>query len=159
MSNAFRIGFGCAVAVIAVLLFYGFATTRGNHLAPTGHIGRMRIQSIDENTSFIVLDFNAKNDSDRDFVVRSITVSVDRPDGPAEGSQVAARDLESAFHAYPALGEQFNPVLKERDAMPAHQEVDRMVGSRFDLPAEKLQNHKVTLRVEDVTGAELLLSK
>jgi hypothetical protein len=159
MSKAFGIAFGCAVAIIAVLLWVGFDKTKGNHLAPEGRIGKVRVQGIDENNSFVVVDFNAKNDSDRDFVVRSVTISIDGPDGPLDGQKVAAGDLTGAFKSYPGLGQQFNEAIKDRDAIAAHQEVDRMVAARFYLPAEKVEGHKVTLRAEDVTGAEFVFTK
>ena len=38
-------------------------------------------------------------------------------------------------------------------------EVDRMVAARFDLPAEKVENRKLTLHVEDATGAEFVFTK
>ena len=34
-----------------------------------------------------------------------------------------------------------------------------MVAARFDLPAEKVENRKLTLHVEDITGAEFVLTK
>ena len=160
MSKAFRIAFGGAVAVIAVLLWYGFATTKGNHLAPTGKIGKVRVQKVTDDVCFVVIDFNVKNDSDRDMIVHSVTVTIDRPEGSMDGLAVSARDLEDAFRSYPTLGEKYNPVLKDRDTVPAHQELDRMVAARFDVPVEKVEERrKLTLRVEDVTGAELLLTK
>lgn len=159
MSKAFGIAFGCAVAVIGVLVWVGFSSTRGNHLAPTGHIGKVRVQRVEDGVSFVVVDFNVKNDSDRNFVVRDISIGIDRPEGAVEGEPVAAPDLEGAFHAYPELGPRFNPVMRLRDVLPAHREVDLMVGGRFDLPADKVENHKLTLRVQDVTGAEFVLTK
>ena len=160
MSNAFKIGFGAVLAVFAVLIWIGFATTKGNHLAPTGNIGKVRVQGIADDQSFMVIDFNAKNDSDRDMTVHSIEVTVETPDGEATGGPVAARDLEGAFRSYPTLGDMYNPALKDRDVIPAHSSVDRMVAARFDLPAAQIENRKkVTLSVQDVTGATLTLTK
>jgi hypothetical protein len=160
MSKAFGIAFGCAVAVIAVLVWIGFSSTKGNHLAPVGTIGKVRVQKVTDDICFVVIDFNVKNDSDRDMVVHNVSMSVDRPEGTIDGSQVAASDLDGAFKSYPELGQKFNEVMKERDSVPAHGEVDRMVAARFDLPAEKVEERrKVTLRVEDVTGPVLLLTK
>ena len=156
MSKAFIIAFAGAVVIIAFLIWTGFSSTKGNHLAPTGRIGKVRIQKVDDNVSFAVIDFNAENDSDRNMIVRAITVTID----DAEGTAVAARDIDAAFHAYPELGEQFNPVLRARDTIPAHQSVDRMVGFRFDLPFAKVQNRtRLTMKIEDVTGPVLELSK
>ncbi len=153
------IGFGCAAVVIVAALWFGYTSTKGNHLAPEGRIGKVRVQRVDDNVSFAVLDFNVKNDSDRDFLVRRVTVSVARPDGNEDGQKVAARDLEDALKSYAELGGQFNPVLKDRDIIPAHGELDRMVGARFDVAAERLQDKKWTLHVEDATGAEFTFTK
>ena len=160
MSKGFGIGFGVMAALIVGFLWYGFATTKGNHLAPVGKIGKIRVQKVDDDVCFVVIDFNVKNDSDRDMIVHSVAVTIDRPEGFMDGLGVSAKDLEGAFRSYPELGQQFNPVLKERDSVPAHQELDRMVGARFDLPVDKvLERQKLTLRVTDVTGTELLLTK
>ena len=161
MSRIFQITFAAVVVVIAIVIWIGFAATKGNHLAPTGVIGKIRVQKVDDDVSFMLVDFNATNDSDRDMIVRTIAATVDTADGAeASGSPVAAADIKSAFHAYPMLGEQYNPVLKERDIIPAHKTIDRMVGLRFDLPAEKLESRrKLIVRVDDVTGAELQLTK
>jgi hypothetical protein len=51
-------------------------------------------------------------------------------------------------------------VLKERDVIAAHHSLDRMVGLRIDAPFDKVDHRKrVTLRVEDVTGPVLELTK
>jgi hypothetical protein len=160
MSKPFGIAFGAALAVIAVALWFGFATTKGNHLAPVGTIGKIRVQKVTDDVCFVVIDFNVKNDSDRDMVVHNVSVSIDRPEGSIDGLGVSASALEDAFRSYPELGEKFNSVMKERDTVPAHQELDRMVAARFDIPIEKvLERRKLTLRVEDVTGPVLLLTK
>ena len=156
MSKAFGLAFAGAALIIAFLVYTSFSATKGNHLAPTGKIGKVRIQKVDENVSFVVIDFTAENDSDRNMIVRTIAVNVD----DNEGSAAASRDVESAFQAYPELGEKFNPILRERDTIAAHQSVDRMVAFRFDLPFAKLENlNKLTLRIEDVTGPVLELTR
>jgi hypothetical protein len=160
VSKAFGIAFGAAVVVIIILVWTGFATTKGNHLAPTGAIGKVRVQQVTDDVTFIVIDFNMKNESDRDMIVHSISGTVQTADGNVDGSAVAASDLVSAFRLYPLLGEQYNPVLKERDVLPAHQMLDRMVGIRFDLPLEKVESRrKVVLKIQDVTGPTIELTK
>lgn len=152
----FGVAFSLALLVIGVLVYTGFSSTKGNHLAPTGKIGKVRVHDVDANTSFAVIDFTAANDSDRDMIIRTISVNIDG----VEGSAVASAALASAFKAYPELGEQFNPVLRERDTIAGHQSLDRMVGFRFDLPVSKLQNRtRLSLRIEDVTGPVLEMLK
>jgi hypothetical protein len=161
MSKAFGITFAAAVVVIAGLIWFGFANTEGNHLAPTGSIGKVRTVKATDDVTFMVIDFKVKNDSDRDMIVHSVETAIDTADGnTVMGSGVAGADIKNAFKNYPLLGDQYNPVLKERDTIPAHQAVDRMVGVRFDVPADKVKSRKrLVLRVEDVTGPVVELTK
>src|SRR5579859_3241696 len=105
MSKGFGIGFGVMAALIAGFLWYGFATTKGNHLAPVGKIGKIRVQKVDDDVCFVVIDFNVKNDSDRDMIVHNVTVTIDRPEGSMDGLSVSAKDLEGALRSYPELGQ------------------------------------------------------
>jgi hypothetical protein len=160
VSKPFAITFAVAIALIGGLIWLGFANTKGNHLAPTGSIGKVRTIAAGDDVTFMVIDFKVKNDSDRDMIVHSIEASVDTAAGPIMGSGVADSDIKSAFQSYPLLGDQYNPVLKERDKVPAHQEVDRMVGIRFDVPAQKIEARKrVVLVLDDVTGTAVELTK
>ncbi len=159
MSKPFLAAFGAAVVVIGALIWLGFSNTAGNHLEPTGRIGKVRTVKASDDLTYMVIDFNVKNDSDRDMVVRSIDVTTDSGDG-LTGSLVSASDADAAFRAYPLLGERFNDALKVNDKVPAHQTVDRMVGVRFDAPFDKVEARKsVTLRIEDVTGPVVQMIK
>ena len=161
MSKAFLAAFGAAIVVIAVLIWFGFSTTAGNHLAPTGAIGKVRTVKASDDLTYMVIDFNVKNDSDRDMIVRSMEATIDGGDGnTVTGTPVAASDVENAFQSYPLLGERYNEVLKVRDTVPAHQLVDRMVGLRFDAPYAQVEGRKkVTLRIEDATGPVVEMTK
>lgn len=154
MSKAFGIGFAAMVVILAIVIWTGFEKTSGNHLAPVGSIGKVRIVPVTDDVTLMVIDFNIKNDSDRDMIVRTIQADVDKSDGTSlTGSTVAAGDTVDAFHSYPVLGEQYNPPIKERDTIPAHQAVDRMVGIRFDAPSAQVESRRhVNLHLADVTG-------
>jgi hypothetical protein len=161
MSKAFGITFAVVAVAIAALVWIGFANTKGNHLAPTGSIGKVRTIQASDDVTFMVIDFTVRNDSDRDMIVHSVESLIDEPGGGTiPGGVVANADIKSAFQNYPLLGDQYNPVLKERDTIPAHQKLDRMVGIRFDVPLKKVESRKqVVLRVEDITGPVLELKK
>jgi hypothetical protein len=161
MSKAFLAAFGAAVVVIGILIWTGFSTTAGNHLAPMGKIGKVRTVKASDDLTYMVIDFSLKNDSDRDMVVRTVEATIDGGDGSAvTGSPVAAADVDNAFQAYPLLGERYNEVLKVNDKAPAHQTVDRMVGLRLDAPYAQVEaRKKVTLRIEDVTGPVVEMTK
>jgi hypothetical protein len=161
LNKPFAITFAAAIVVIGALIWLGFAKTEGNHLVPTGSIGKVRTVKATDDVTFMVIDFRVKNDSDRDMIVHSVETAIDTAAGDTVmGGGVASTDIKNAFLNYPLLGDQYNPILKERDTIPAHQAVDRMVGVRFDLPGEKVESRKrVILRVEDITGPVLELTK
>jgi hypothetical protein len=160
MSKAFLAAFGAAVVVIGILIWTGFSTTAGNHLAPTGAIGKVRTVKASDDLTYMVIDFNVTNNSDRDMVVRAVEATIDGDGNPVTGAAVAASDVANAFQAYPLLGERYNEVLKVRDTVPAHQTIDRMVGLRFDAPYAQVEGRKkVTLRIEDVTGPVVEMTK
>ena len=154
MSKAFGIAFGVTLVIIAFLVWRGFVETKGNHLEPTGKIGKVRALKVDDNEVIMVLDFNLLNDSDQTMVVRTLTASLDAADGSSvDGNMVAVADLANVFRNYPQLGEQYNPPMKARDTLKAHDALDRMVGFRFDVPEDVVLKRKdVVLHIEDITG-------
>jgi hypothetical protein len=161
LNKPFAITFAAAIVVIGALIWLGFAKTEGNHLAPTGSIGKVRTVKATDDVTFMVIDFRVKNDSDRDMIVHSVETEIDTADGGTMmGGAVAESDIKKAFVSYPLLGDQYNPVLKDRDKIPAHQDLDRMVGVRFDTTYDKVESRKrVVLRLEDVTGPVAELTK
>ena len=161
MSKPFLITFGAAVVVIAALIWLGFAKTEGNHLVPTGSIGKVRTAKVSDEGTFMVIDFRVKNDSDVDMVVHSIETTVEFPDDSiAPGSAARSADIPKVFKNFALLGEQYNPVLRDRDIIPAHQQVDRMIGVSIDLAFDRVEKRKdVKVRIEDVTGPALEMTK
>jgi hypothetical protein len=154
MSKPFGIAFAVTVVIIALLVWFGFVRTKGNHLDPVGKIGKVRAQKVDDNEVVVVLDFKLRNDSDIAMVVRSVEADIDAADGSVvNGKMVAVADLANVFRNYPDLGEQYNPPLKARDELKAHDSIDRMVGFRFDIPEEAVLKRKdIVLHIEDITG-------
>ena len=154
MSKSFTIGFGITMLLIAGFIWRGFVETKGNHLEPVGKIGKVRAEKVDDNEMIAIVDFNLRNDSDVEMVVRTMEAEMTAADGSAiDGSMISAPDLPNFFMNYPGIGEPFNPALKVRDAVPGHQATDRMVGIRFDVPESVWTNRKaVVLRIEDKTG-------
>ena len=96
MSKPFAIAFGVAAIVIVALVWAGFDKTAGNHLAPAGSIGKVRTVRTSDDMTLMVIDFNVKNDSDRDMVVRSMEPARlrQRTATRSMGRSVAAADLE-----------------------------------------------------------------
>ena len=168
MTKPFLAAFGVALAVIGLLVWQGFISTAGNHLVPAGKIGKIRSQKVDDKEVIVIVDFSLKNDADIAMVVRTIEATLETADGSkVNGSMIAVADLANFFRNYSGLndqgkagtiGEQYNPPLRPRDSVAGHQTVDRMVGIRFDVAEETVENRKgIMLRIEDITGPVLEL--
>jgi hypothetical protein len=159
MSKPFAVAFGVALAVIALLIWQGFISTKGNHLEPAGKIGKVRAQKVDDNEMIVIIDFNMKNDADIAMVVRNVESSIDLADGSSvNGNIIAGKDLANFFRNYPDVGDQYNPPLKARESVAGHQAIDRMIGIRFDVPEDAMQKRKnIVLKIEDITGPVLEL--
>jgi hypothetical protein len=62
-------------------------------------------------------------------------------------------DAERLISGIPLLGQKYNDSLKERDKVPAHDTVDRMVAARFEVPESKLTGRKrFIVRIQEVDG-------
>jgi hypothetical protein len=160
MSKPFAIGFGIAVVIIGLAVAYLFYAQRGQHLVPTGRILQVRTAALDSNSSALVLDFEVTNPSDRDMVVRTISVTVHNADGSApDNSMIAATDLPAMFRYHTELGSIDHTPMRERDRIPPHQTVAGSTAVRFDEPEDTLKSRKsVQLAIEDVTGPILELT-
>src|SRR5437764_14157064 len=112
MSKPFMVAFGIAIAVIAILVWRGFVNTKGNHLEPTGKIGKVRAQKVDDNEMIAIVDFKVTNDADIAMVVRGVEANIDTAEGASvKGSMIAAPDLANFLRNYPDVGASFNPPL------------------------------------------------
>ena len=154
MSKGFGIGFGIAALAIIVFIWAGFVNTKGNHLAPTGFISNVRVQSLQPEETLMVIDFGLINDADVQMVVSKIDPWITTRSGQdIHGSLFAGADMEKTFAYYPALGPMLHPPLPPRCTIDGHKTVNLMVGVEFDVPAQVVENRRsATLRIEDVTG-------
>jgi len=154
MKNNFGVAFGIGLAVIAAAVFGIFFMQRGAHMELPGKVLKVRTAPLDDNSSVVVLDFRVTNPSDVLFVVRTVTVELEDPDGASHLGQVAAEtDAKRLFEAVPLLGQKFNDTLLMRDKIAAHTSQDRMVAARFEAPVAKLDARKrFLIRIEEVDG-------
>lgn len=154
MKNNFAAAFGIGLAVIAAAVLGIFFMQRGAHMELPGKVLKVRTAALDDNSSVAVLDFRVTNPSDVLFVVRTVTVELEDPDGASHLGQVAAEtDAKRLFEAVPLLGQKFNDTLLMRDKIAAHTSQDRMVAARFEAPVAKLDaRKKFLIRIEEVDG-------
>jgi hypothetical protein len=154
VTKAFGIGFGVAALVIIAVIWGGFIKTKGNHLAPTGWISNVRVQSLTPDETLMVIDFGLINDADVQMTAAKIDPWITTRSGQdIHGTLFATADMAKTFAYYPALGPMLHPPLPLRGTIDGHKTVNLMIGVEFDVPASVVEQRKgVTLHVEDPTG-------
>jgi hypothetical protein len=148
------VAFVAGLAVVGALAAGFLWWTRGAHMELRGEVKKVRTHAIEDGSSLAVIDFRSYNPADYPFVVRSVDLFLEEPDGKSiRGSVIAETDARRVFEALPHLGQKYNDTLKIRDKIGPHQEEDRMVSARFELPESALQARKgFRIRVEEVDG-------
>jgi hypothetical protein len=154
MNKNFLAAFGIGIGLIAVIVVGVLFMQRGARVGLAGNILKVRTEALDENSSVAVVDFRIANPGDVRFVVRTVTLVLDDPDGNRyDGRTIAEMDAKRLFEAIPLLGQKFNETLVMNDTVPARGAVDKMVAARFDAPVSRLEKRKrFILRIEDVDG-------
>jgi hypothetical protein len=154
MSKTLMITFAIGIAVIAVAVGGIFYMQRGAHLTLPGKVLKVRTAPLDDNSSAAVVDFRVTNPSDYNFMTKSVTLVLEEPNGnQIEGQTASEMDAERLISGIPLLGQKYNDSLKERDKVPAHDTVDRMVAARFEVPESKLTGRKrFIVRIQEVDG-------
>jgi len=159
MSKPFLAAFSLALLAVAGVVYWVFASTRGNHLEPSGKILNVRTAALDESHSAVLLDFTVVNPSDVEMIVRSIDISLEQANGSKPQSfAIAVTDMPQLLRYHKELGSLDNEAMRERDRIEPHQTVTRSTAARFDIPEGDLKARRnVQLTIEDVTGPKLLL--
>src|SRR5277367_5635248 len=154
MSKQLMIGMGAGLAVIAVSLFLVFSTTKGAHLELKGTILKVRSGELDDKSSAALLDVRLENPSDILFVVREVTVKLEKSDGSMEdGILVPRMNIKQVLEYNKFLGQQYNDTLTIQDKVPAHKSIDRMIAVTFNVPGKELDAAKaIHLKIEDLNG-------
>lgn len=154
MRNRFAATFAIGIAAIAVIVGIILYVQRGAHVGLSGQVLKVRTAPLDDRSSVAVVDFRFANPSYVNFVVRTVTVVLEEPNGNrVEGSTVSEMDAQRLFEGLPLLGQKFNRTLVMQDKIPAHSTDDRMVAARFEVPDSTLESRKrLLLRIEDVDG-------
>jgi hypothetical protein len=150
LITAFLIG----IAVIAIAVTAMLYLNRGARIGLTGQILKVRTAPLDENSAIAVLDFRIHNPASKAFVVRTVTVVMEDPDGKLyNGATVSESDAKTLFQYVPLLGQKFNDTLLMRDKVASEATQDRMVAVRFEAPESRIDARKrFLLRIEDVDG-------
>jgi len=161
MSKNFLLAFGIGIACIAIAVAAVFYMQRGAHIDVKGSILKVRAVALDENSSFVAVDFRAANPADYAFMIRNVTVILEDKSGKQiEGKTATAEESARIMQDFPLLGPKYNDVLVERDKVPPHSTLDRMAVAKFDVPDSQIQARKrLLVRLEEVDGPVSELSE
>jgi hypothetical protein len=154
MSKNFLTAFVIGIVVIAIGVAGLLYLNRGARTGLDGQILKVRTAPLDENSSVAVLDFRIHNPADDTFVVRTVTVVMQDPNGQEySGATVSETDAKALFQYVPLLGQKFNPTLVMRDKIPSGATEDRMIAVRFNAPEARIDARKqFVLKIEDLNG-------
>ena len=154
MSKNFLTAFVVGIVAIAIAVAGLLYLNRGARVGLTGQILKVRTAPLDENSAIAVLDFRIHNPAYQVFVVRTVSVVMEDPDGKLyDGKTVSESDAKSLFQFIPLLGQKFNDTLLMRDRIAPEASQDRMVAVRFEAPEARIDARKrFILKIEDVAG-------
>lgn len=155
MSKNLMMAFGIGIACIAIAVAAVFYMQRGAHIDVKGSVLKVRTAPLDDNSSFVTIDFRAANPADYPFMVRKVVVVLEDKSGrQTEGQTATAEESARVLQGIPLLGPKYNDVLVERDKIAPHSTLDRMVVAKMDVPDAQLQARKrFIVRLEEVDGA------
>jgi hypothetical protein len=147
------VGFLVGLVVVSAALFGVLYMNRGSHVELKGEI--LKVRSLPDGDGAIVFaDFRVTNAAAIPFVVNSVEMSMETPDGEVAKAVVFSKfDVQKVTRYLKLLGPQYNDVLSIQDKIPPLQTVDRMAAGRFNFPPKFLQERKtLRLRIEEVGG-------
>jgi hypothetical protein len=154
MNKRLLIFAGIGVVALGIAVVVMLSANKGAHLELVGKILKVRTGELGEGNSIAVMDFRVENPSDLPFTVRTVDITLEKPDGTTEdGITVSKADLKQLFKYNRFLGDQYNDGLGLQDVIPAHSTVDRMVAAHFEVSEADLEKAKaVHVSIQDVNG-------
>jgi len=147
------VAFLVGLAVVSAGLFAVLYVNRGSHLELTGSI--LKVRSLaDGDGSIVFADFRVTNTAAYPFVVNSVEMSMETPEGEvAKAVMFSKSDVENVTRYLKLLGPKYNDVLSIQDKLPPVETVDRMAAGRFAFPPRFLQQRKtLRLRIQEAGG-------
>jgi hypothetical protein len=145
----FLVGLG----LVGAAIFGTFYISRGSHVQLTGSI--LKVRTLPDGTGAIVFaDFRVVNPSAVAFVVDSVEMSMETPDGEiAKAVTLSKSDVEKIAKTYKLIGPQYNDVLAIKDKLAPVETTDRMAAGRFNFPPKFLNDRKtLRLRIVEADG-------
>jgi hypothetical protein len=148
-------GIAVAVAVGAVMFL-----NRGSHMDLPGSIVRIRTVSTGDNDALALIDLRISNPSNYKFVVRNVTVVLEKKSGERFPQEIVARsDAQRLFDAMPDSGPYHTPLYTNVTLTPGASGVYTLA-AQFNAPERILQDRKQFLvQVDEIDGKSFEFSE
>jgi hypothetical protein len=161
MKNSFVITFAVGLGVIALAVAGILYMQRGAHMELPGKIVKVRTVPIDDTHSVAVADFQIHNTSDYPFMVRSVWLVLEDPNGAQHPGLTSSEiDAQRFFDGTPVLGPKYSKTLITRETVNGLATEDHMVLANFEFSESQLQARKRFLvRIEEVDGKVFEISE
>ena len=162
MSKQFWIFFAIGLVVVAIGASMTWETTKGAHLELECRILHVRTLAVSPQATIVIVDFRETNPSDVSFEVKNVEMKLEGVKDDPAGQIISKYDLNTVFQYMKLIGPKFNEALSTGDVIRPHQNGDRMVGARFELPERSMEGRSaVRIRIEDIdrTTVEMVEKK
>jgi hypothetical protein len=144
-----------AVAVGAILFLQ-----RGAHIDLPGQMTKVRTVSTGENDALVLIDLRITNPSNYPFVVRNVTVVLEKKSGEQFPREIVSRsDTERLFDALPDSGPYHPPLFTNATLAPGATGVYTLA-AQFNAPERILQDRKRFLvQIDEIDGKSFEFSE
>jgi hypothetical protein len=155
MSKQFWIFLLAGLGVVGAGIFFLLVGTKSAHVDLEGKVLKVRILSLGQRASFVVVDFRVTNPSDVPFVVQTAAIEVEPRTGEKITGMLSSKSqIDQVFQSLKLVGPKYNDMLGMRDKIDPHKTVDRMVAARVELSEAQIDSRRsLRIRVEEVDGA------
>jgi len=154
--SAFTIGLiAVAVAVGAIVFF-----NRGSHMDLPGQMARIRTVSTGDNDALALIDLRIANPSNYPFVVRNVTVTLEKKSGEQFPREIISRaDTQRMFDALPDSGPYHPPLYTNAVVAPGATAVYTLA-AQFSAPERMLQERKrFVVQIDEIDGKSFEFSE
>jgi hypothetical protein len=160
MREQFVSALAIGAVVVAVAVGAIMFLQRGAHIDLPGGMTKVRTVSTGENDALALIDLKIANPSSYKFVVRNVTVVLEKKTGEQFPQEIVSRsDSERLFNSLPDSGPYHPPLYTNATLQPGATGVYTLV-AQFNAPEKILQDRKQFLvQIDEIDGKSFEFSE
>ena len=160
MREQFVSALAIGAVVVAVAVGAIMFMQRGAHIDLPGGMTKVRTVSTGENDALALIDLKIANPSSYKFVVRNVTVVLEKKTGEQFPQEIVSRsDSERLFNSLPDSGPYHPPLYTNATLQPGATEVYTLV-AQFNAPEKILQDRKqFRVQIDEIDGKSFEFSE